>query len=81
MWHIQVYIITERLHIRVSQMAKDKTLSIKIPIGLYERMIREVDLGEYTNVSDLTKVAIRMHLLQLQQTRVRPEENDRRTHG
>jgi Arc/MetJ-type ribon-helix-helix transcriptional regulator len=59
-------------------MAKDKTLSIKIPIGLYERMIREVDLGEYTNVSDLTKVAIRMHLLQLQQTRVRPEENERR---
>jgi len=55
-------------------MAKDKTLSIKIPIGLYERMIREVEIGEYTNVSDLTKVAIRMHLLQLQQTRVRPED-------
>jgi len=59
-------------------MAKDKTLSIKIPIGLYERMIREVEIGEYTNVSDLTKVAIRMHLLQLQQTRVRPDDNDRR---
>jgi Arc/MetJ-type ribon-helix-helix transcriptional regulator len=57
-------------------VAKDKTLSIKVPIGLYERMIREVELGEYTNVSDLTKVAIRMHLLQLQQTRVKQEENN-----
>jgi len=62
-------------------MAKDKTLSIKVPIGLFERMIREVEIGEYTNVSDLTKVAIRMHLLQLQQTRVRPDEGDRRGYG
>jgi Arc/MetJ-type ribon-helix-helix transcriptional regulator len=59
-------------------MAKDKTLSIKIPIGLYERMLREVELGEYTNISDLTKVAIRVHLLQLQQTRVKPDDNERK---
>jgi len=51
-------------------MAKDKVLSIKVPIGLYDRMVREVELGEYTNVSDLTKVAIRLHLQQLQDTRV-----------
>ncbi|MDR1404275.1 MAG: hypothetical protein LBJ20_01720 [Candidatus Methanoplasma sp.] len=50
-------------------MAKDKVLSIKVPIGLYDRMVREVELGEYTNVSDLIKVATRMHIQYLETTR------------
>ena len=49
---------------------KDVSITVKMPSGLLERINRELDIGEYTSRSDLIKVAVRMHLQYLEETRV-----------
>ena len=51
-------------------MPKDKIISVQMPIGLLDRIDRELELGEYTSRSDLIKVAVRIHIQYLEDTRV-----------
>lgn len=50
-------------------MAMERSLSIKVPQGMLDRIDREIELGEYSSRSDFVKAAIRIHLQQLQDSR------------
>ena len=56
-------------------MKKGQVISVMFPDGLLDRIDRELELGEYNGRSDLIKVAVRMHLKYLEDSRVKDNSN------